>query len=219
MIKSEILKKTEKFAQKIMTDIEIPGHDFSHILRVKKWAIKLARLEKVDSFKIQMVALLHDIGRGREDYKKGLAHAEISAILAEPYLKKFKELSKTDREEIVEAISRHSKGNKGDSKLTQVFQDADRLDGLGIIGVTRDFLFLHKMPLYHSLKSFQIRKWTRGEIDAKKEKGEEVFSDIISGIIFTISFYDMMNTKSGKVLARPLIKEMKDFLTKLKKEL
>lgn len=219
MTKLEILKKTEKFARKLMADVEVPAHDFSHVLRVRKWAKKLAKPEEVDSFKIQMVALLHDIGRGKEDFKIGLAHADVSGKLARPYLTKIKEITKVEREEILEAIKRHSKGNNYDSKLTRVFQDADRLDALGNVGIIRSSMFYHQMKICHSLNSFKIRKYSRAEIDAKRSQGKEIFSDIIGSIIFNIGFYNVMNTKSAKFLAKPLTCEMKDFLAKLKREL
>ena len=219
MTKAEILKKTENFARRLMVEVKAPDHDFSHVLRVRKLAKKLAKPEEVDSFKIQMVALLHDIGRGKEDFKIGLTHADISEKLARPYLTKIKEITNVEREEILEAIRRHSKGNSYDSKLTQVFQDADRLDALGVIGIVRLILFKPEMKICQSPASFLIRKWNQNEIDAKKNRGEEVFYDLVSGIIFVLSFYDVMNTKLGKKLAQPLIKEMKDFLLKLKKEI
>lgn len=219
MTKVEILKKTEEFACRQMAGVKAPAHDFSHVLRVRKWAEKLAQMEKVGSFKIQLVALLHDIGRGKEDFKNGVAHAEASALLARPYLEKIKEISPADRREIIEAIKRHSKGRKDDLKLTQVFQDADRLDSLGVIGIIRLILYKPELKICHSRASFLLRKWGRAVIDAKRSKGEEVFSDIVSGFIFNLGFYDVMNTPSGKLLAKPLVKETKDFLKKLKKEL
>jgi len=218
MAKAQILKETENFAQKMMADVTVPAHDFSHVLRVRNWAQKIAKLEKVDSFKIQMVALLHDIGRGKEDFKKGLAHAEMSEILARAYLEKIKDISSLDREQILEAIKRHSKGRKTDAKLTQVFQDADRLDAMGIIGIVRSIIFYHKMEICNSLDSFK-KRWSQEEIDAKRSKGQEVSNDIVGSIILALSFYDVMNTKSGKLLAKHLVREMKDFLIKLKKEL
>ena len=147
MTKAQILKKTESFARGLMKDVKESAHDFSHVLRVKKWAEKLARLEKVELFKIQMVALLHDIGRGRENYKKGLAHAEMSAILARPFIDQFKEISAQDKNDIIIAVARHSKGREADSQLTQVFQDADRLDGIGLVGIMRATSFYSKMRI------------------------------------------------------------------------
>ena len=164
MTKQRILKKTEIFARDLMANVKESAHDFSHVLRVKKWAEKLAKLEKVDLFKIQMVALLHDVGRGRENYKKGLAHAEMSAILVRPFLEQFEEISSEDCNDIIIAVARHSKGRSKDTWLTQVFQDADRLDGLGLIGIMRATSFYSRMKICNLPKSFEIKKWNRNAI-------------------------------------------------------
>jgi len=87
MTKKEILKIVERKAKLLMAKVKIPAHDFKHVNRVRKMALKIAKKEKYDLFLVELAALLHDVGRF-----KGEDHARISALFSEKFLKKFKDI-------------------------------------------------------------------------------------------------------------------------------
>jgi uncharacterized protein len=86
-----------------------PSHDFSHVERVYNLCKKIAKTEKNVDFKIlQLAALLHDIGRKKENLDKSgrIDHAIESAKMAEKILKKFG-FPKEKIEKVKEAIISH----------------------------------------------------------------------------------------------------------------
>jgi uncharacterized protein len=153
---TSIKKRNLRFAKKVqlMTDIkaiegwiknklrgENSGHDWSHISRVRKLSIAIAKEEQADLFITEVSALVHDLideklsltRRMTEDdlFKKLLAFeidpkqaSEIIHIASVISFRKEKEV----RKELL-------------SKEAQVVQDADRLDAIGAIGIGRAFLY------------------------------------------------------------------------------
>ncbi|MFA7662299.1 MAG: HD domain-containing protein [Patescibacteria group bacterium] len=221
MTKTQILKKTEIFARAEMSELVDTSHDFSHVLRVKVWAEKIALSEGLDKFKMQMVALLHDIGQGKENYEKGLLHAEMSEIIARPFLEGIKEISLEDRDEILEAIKRHGRGDKNDKPLTKAFKDADRLDCVGTLSILRATIFCHDLPICNSLKSFADKKvYDPEEIAQFKKAKKPMYNDIVGAIIWNNNnFHAAMFTKTGKSLEKPFFEETNIFLRSLKKRI
>ena len=64
MNKEDIILKTERYVEHCLKDKE-PGHDYLHVLRVRKMALHLASSVVCDPFLVEILALLHDI----EDHK------------------------------------------------------------------------------------------------------------------------------------------------------
>lgn len=133
---------------------EKTGHDWYHIDRVYKMAIRLAKEEGADPFIVAMAALLHDLADDKvvKDEQAGLDRIEA-------WLDRF-HVSKSDRLHILTIITSISyKGGNGEKLKTieaKVVQDADRLDALGAIGVARTFQYsgAKGQPIYeHSGKS------------------------------------------------------------------
>ena len=60
MNKSQIIQNTIQFVKETLEGAE-GGHDWFHIERVYKNALLISENEKVDSFIVQLGALLHDI--------------------------------------------------------------------------------------------------------------------------------------------------------------
>lgn len=140
MTKKEVLEIVKEKSKLMMVKVKMPAHDFKHVGRVRKMALKIAKKEKYNLFLVELAALLHDVGRF-----KGGDHAKISASFSEKFLKKFKEINIEERKEIVKAIKVHSDPYvKG--KLAQILQDADKLDALGAIGVARCFSSKYNLP-------------------------------------------------------------------------
>ncbi|GEM_PF-623522 len=117
------------------------AHGLPHTLRVTCLAVRLARLVHYPAEdRVLAAALLHDAGRSLED-RLGVNHALISALLARELLHGI--FGEEALEEIVKAIVLHSYslGRGRDvcsaSILARILSDADKLDAIGAIGVSR----------------------------------------------------------------------------------
>jgi len=113
------------------------GHDFFHLERVAKTALKLARQEDADLFMTELAAWLHDVGDHKLNNGVDRSEEQITAILS-----KLKTPDEMIRKviEIVSQVS-FSKGKKAESLEAKIVQDADRLDAIGAIGLARVFAF------------------------------------------------------------------------------
>jgi len=216
MTKKQIIKRTEEYVKECMKNLPPNVHDFKHVDRVRKWAIKIAKAEKRNVFLAEMSALLHDVGRAKENPPK-ILHADIGAKMTYNFLTKNKLVSKEEAEQITYAVACHGRGGKG--WLVEITQDADKLDGLGAIGLMRGIQGTHILPEYINKKAEEKNKW--GKIEATKilQKQKYVGSSVIENINFQISWYQNIHTKSAKKIATSLIKFMKEYIKQFKKEL
>ncbi len=138
MDQERVITKTVGFVKETLAGAE-GGHDWWHIYRVWRTAKYIARTESVDSFVVELGALLHDIA----DSKFYGGDEKIGPRKARDFLS-----SQGVEEEVivhVENIITHISFKGG--KQSQIFkspeldvvQDADRLDAIGAIGVARTF--------------------------------------------------------------------------------
>lgn len=125
---------------KIMKYFAKVGHTFDHTERVYNLAIRIAKQEKADLQVVQAAALLHDIGRKKEDIDPKICHAEESAKLAPKILRSI-DFPEKKIEKVQECIKKHrkSKGLKAITKEEKIIQDADRLDCIGATAIVRTF--------------------------------------------------------------------------------
>ncbi len=100
-------------------------HDITHLLDVCRIAmiINYERELKIEKELIYAAGLLHDIGRWVE-YENGRDHAEVSAELALPLLKRCK-FTNSEIEEITLAIRSHRK-KEHESDLSAILYEADK---------------------------------------------------------------------------------------------
>jgi len=131
----------KQFTDKFFVKNQDSAHDFDHVLRVYNIAIKLAKNQKVDLEVIKIAVLLHDIGMGKEIKNSSCDHAIQSAKLAKPFLIKLG--LKTNRiQHILDCIREHRYRNNEQPKTleSKIVHDADKLDGIGAVGIARDFI-------------------------------------------------------------------------------
>jgi uncharacterized protein len=139
MNEPEIIKRTEEFAAFEFGD-EGSGHDWFHVDRVRKMALRIGRNENCDLFITEMAALLHDL----DDWKlnnpdqsaqsrsgKWLAEVGVDAQVSSHILR------------IIDEVSYRGAGSETpvSSVEAAVVQDADRLDAMGAIGIARTFAY------------------------------------------------------------------------------
>jgi len=115
------------------------SHGLPHTIRVLCNAIELEKKlgKSVDEEALVLATLLHDIGRGFEEYV-GLHHAIISAELATGILAEIG-IGDEEVDKIKRMILEHSfsLGGRPSSIESCILSDADKLDALGAIGVYR----------------------------------------------------------------------------------
>src|SRR3977135_11708 len=121
-----ILAQTEEYVRGILVG-EGSGHDWWHIVRVRKNAIQIAAAERVDLFVVQLAALLHDL----DDYKLQPALAGDDPPRARKWLRSLNIEPEVEDHvcQIITGISFKGAGVATPMKTREgmVVQDADRL--------------------------------------------------------------------------------------------
>lgn len=139
MSRHEILSVVKNFAKDNTPKDEI--HGFPHVKRVLNLCLNIGKSLGANLKILEISALLHDIGRNRENLTKGVKnHAEISAEVALDFLKsKDFHISQNKLNNIIHCIRAHSFSNNVTPKTLEakILSDADKLDALGAIGLFR----------------------------------------------------------------------------------
>lgn len=117
------------------------GHDWFHIDRVYKTALKINAEENGDVLVVSLAALLHDIA----DSKFNNGDEEIGPRIAGEFLKSLTVDANViiHVQQIIKNLSFKASFGKIDfnSKELDIVQDADRLDAIGAIGIARAFTY------------------------------------------------------------------------------
>ncbi len=207
-----IIDKTILFVKEKLQDAE-GGHDWFHIERVFKNAVLIAQEEVCDVTVVKLGALLHDIA----DSKFHDGDEEIGSRKAREFLSPLnvEEDIIVHVENIIRNIS--FKGSEHKQKFRSpeldVIQDADRLDGMGAMGIARTFNY----------GGYKGREIYNPEIKPNLSMTEEEYKN--SNTTTLNHFYeknlllkDRMNTDAGKSIAKHRHKFMEDFLDEFYKE-
>jgi uncharacterized protein len=214
MNKKEILSKTADFCKRTL-DKEGTGHDWWHTERVWKLAKKIAEKENItDTFIIELGALLHDIA----DWKFHGGDEKAGSRVSREWLQKLhvdeKNISSICH--IIDNVSFKGAGVKSKMKSLEgkIVQDADRLDAIGAIGITRTLAYGGKLgreihnpnvkPVFH--KTFE---------EYKNKSGETTVSHFYEKLLL---LKNLMNTESGRKIARHRHKFIENFLDEFYKE-
>lgn len=119
------------------TGIDDLAHGWEHVGRVYTLALTLAEREQADRFIVGMAALLHDLGR-TAPHTETMHHADLSVSLATTLMHTHS-VPQEQQDAILHAIIAHSfsRGVEPQTLEARIVRDADRLDGLGAIGILR----------------------------------------------------------------------------------
>jgi uncharacterized protein len=202
----EIISNTEAFVQSTLQGAE-GGHDWFHILRVWNNAKLIAKNENVDLFIVELGALLHDIA----DSKFNNGDETIGPKIAREFLKN-QQVNNSVIEHVENIISNISyKGGNFEQKFNspelEVVQDADRLDAIGAVGISRCFNYggFKNRPLYNP----EIAP----KLDQTKEEYKNSEAPTINHFYEKLLLLkDKMNTTSGKKIAQERHQYMETFL-------
>lgn len=206
MSNQEIINKTIEFVKATLANAEW-GHDRRHIYRVRQLSKHINQQEQGDQLIVELWALLHDIA----DAKFHNGDDTVGPRLAGEFLQSINVESNII--EHIQNIIRHISfgGGNFEQKFTSpeldIVQDADRLDGLGAIGIARTFNYGgHKgREIYNpdikpnlTMTKEEYRKSTSPSLNHFYEK--------------LLLLKDRMNTKTGKAMAEHRHQFMEQFL-------
>lgn len=122
------------------TDCTDLAHDHLHVLRVYKWALRLAPEAGADIDLCGAAALVHDLVNIPKEHRDRPLGSERSAEASRGLLTSAG-YSQEERSQVVEAVrtASWSRGLAPTSPIGVVLQDADRLDAIGALGIARTF--------------------------------------------------------------------------------
>lgn len=194
------------------TAFDDPAHGWEHVQRVYKLALRIAEEEGADTLITGIAALLHDIGR--LVHKKGVHHATLSVEKSRELLGYYA-LEQEQVEAILHAIEAHSfsRGVEPCTLEAHVLRDADRLDGLGAIGILRWAVTgaIKRKPStlsYHPEDPFGEQH----QLDERLYMLDHFYAKLLK-------LEEGMYTTTGRALARQRTAYMRGYLQQLKTEL
>lgn len=202
------MDKIIEFVQKELYN-DNTGHDFNHIKRVVSNAYKILKEEGGNELIIITACYLHDVIDEKLFKNIDEQIKKINKLL--------KELNYTENDitEILDIISSisYSKHKKLTSLNAMIVQDADRLDSIGAIGIIRTIeygnslnrKFYEEENLLYENDTYSFNKSTKTTLSHFYDK--------------LLKLYELMNTTTGKELARKRSKFLEQFLKEFYEEL
>lgn len=186
------------------------AHDIEHVKRVVKTAKQLCDEENADIAIVLPAAYLHDCFTYPKDHPNRKQSSAIAAKKAIAYIESI-QYPQHYHDAIAHAIEAHSfSANIRPNTLeAQIVQDADRLDALGAIGVTR---------CIQVSTHFNAQLYNDDDMFAKeRELNDKQFTvDHFQTKLFKI--VDTMNTESAKLEANKRKAFMQTYLKQLHDE-
>lgn len=206
MNKEEIINVVKNYVQNICKN-DSTGHDWYHIQRVYNNAMLINKKENADGFIITLIVLMHDL----YDHKFYTGNIEERLEETLKQLNIYKLLSQDDKENIIYScanlgFSNNMENKKKLSKEGEIAQDADRLDGIGAIGIARTFA-------YGGKKGNLLYDPNNNELVDAKEYNEKGSKTSISHFYDKLlKLKDLMNTDTAKEIAMQRHKYLEEFL-------
>ncbi len=183
------------------------GHDWWHVERVRRMAVRIAAEEGADAVVVELAALCHDIA----DWKFHGGDESVGPRAARELL----ESCGTDAaviDAVCEIIATLSyKGAKVANDIAtlegKVVQDADRLDALGAVGIARAFAYGgHAGREMHDPNQAPVLHATKEAYKSAKGTTINHFHEKL------LLLQDRMNTPTGKKIAAERHAFMETFL-------
>lgn len=141
--RDELVRNVRSTARSYFPREMNPAHDWFHVRRVEANADRLAaERPDADAELVRLAALLHDIGRPKEDRGEIEDHAEWGAEESERVLR---DRGATDEtaDAVAHCVRAHRYANRIDPGTIEakILSDADNLDALGAVGIARCFSY------------------------------------------------------------------------------
>ena len=192
---NEIILKTANYVKEKLSG-ESSGHDWWHVYRVWNLGKKIALSEKANLNVVELTCLLHDIS----DWKFNDGDDNIGPKLAIEYLAKIN-VNRKVIDSVFNIIKNLSfKGaNVENSIITlegKCVQDADRLDAMGAIGISRAFAYGGYTG--REMHNPNIKPVLANSFDEYKKNGITTINHFYEKLLL---LKNRMNTITGKKLA------------------
>jgi uncharacterized protein len=189
-----------------------PAHDFSHSRRVLANALRIAATEGGDTEVLAAAAYLHDIANLPKHHPEARLSSERSAARSEEIAREAG-FSADAIVRLKDAVLCHSY-SRGLEPVTlegRIFQDADRLDAVGMIGIARTFTVGGALgrPMYDAEDPFL----EHGRMPDDKQNTLDHF------YVKLFKLCDRMQTPTGQQLARERTARMRRFVEELRAEI
>ena len=188
-----------------------PAHDITHVQRVVQNTLQLTRVEQGNADVTVPAAWLHDCVSVPKDSPLRKQASKLAADEATRFLTSI-DYPSSLLEQVHHAIEAHSfSANVTTETLeARIVQDADRLEALGAIGITRCFLTGGSMgtPLYEAADPF-----------AKTRQPDDRQFTLDHFYCKLLGLADSMQTEAGKAEAIKRTAFMQEFLDQLALEI
>jgi len=211
MNKARIIKRIERFVRQRLSG-EGTGHDWWHVDRVRRIALKIAAREGGDQLVIALAALLHDIA----DWKFH-GDEKVGSKLARQVLGELK-VEQAIIDQVCDIIGHISfKGAGVNTPMAtlegKIVQDADRLDVLGAIGIARVFAYggYKQRPIYDPDIKIKLHK-TFAQYRSSSSPSINHFHEKL------LLIKDRLNTKTARQIARSRHKFLENYLKQFYRE-
>ncbi|MFA5927608.1 MAG: HD domain-containing protein [Patescibacteria group bacterium] len=206
-----IVKQVELEAKIALADSS-GSHDWDHTERVRNSCVHIGMIEGANLDILALAALLHDIARREQDQSKGrICHAERGAEKARELLRRH-DIDIQTIEAVAHCIETHRlKADKFPTTIeAKVLFDADTLDGIGAIGLGRQFAFaaLIGARLHNRDVDMENGSWEYSRDDTPYRYFLARQQDIVN----------RMMTSEGKRLAEGRYNFMLEFFDRINKE-
>ena len=200
----QLVQNATKFIKEVFQN-DFSGHDFFHSMRVYRTAINIAEAEHADMQVVALAALLHDV----DDRKLSPMTAEKKENAARFMCSQ--NVSESEIRQVCQIIDEVS--FKGTDSVRpsmpegKCVQDADRLDALGAIGIARTFAYggSHNCAIYDPelppRTAMNQAQYYSSKSTSLNHFYEKLF--LLEG---------MMNTETGKAIARKRTQYMQEFV-------
>ena len=190
---------------------EATGHDWYHLDRVRKQALRIAREEQVScTYIIELASLLHDVPDEKfveeVEGKKKLDHILSRLSLTES--------EKSQLKSIIYSIS-YKGGHEAEltSIEAKIVRDADRLDALGAIGIARTFAYGGRKG--RSIYNPDVEERTNMSIEEYRNGDSSSIHHFYEKLL---KLKDLMCTETGKALAEERHNFLLRFLEQFNRE-
>ena len=210
---TEVLSQSYAEMERRFAGIDDLAHGWEHVNRVYTLALHIAEQEGANRFVVGMAALMHDLGRTVQD-DTGNHHADLSVELASELLATYR-VPADVQEAILHAIIAHSfsRGIEPHTLEARVVRDADRLEGLGAIGILR-------WAITGTLRrSAETRTYHPTDPFAEQHVPDDHKYMLDHFITKLLILADTMATETGRTLAQQRTAFMHSYLNELRKEL
>lgn len=213
----------QKIKELVEKELSCSAHSMDHIMRVYNLSLSIAKDMDVDLDVLQAAALLHDIGRVKEDTDPSgqTDHALVSAEMASPILKSlgFQE-DKIKQVQDCIVSHRYRTGNKPKTKEAEILFDSDKLDTVGAIGIARCFSWVgkHNANIYTNVDLEEYAKDNLGGKLNGRIQDKTKHSPHIEYETKLKFLSDKLYTDKAKEIAKERIEFFKSFLDKLEKD-